>query len=122
MSQVPRQVARRSYSNTTHGLDAEVAPPVRVPTCDHDAWQPTRQACHCCGVQDHIDFRVPDAVWFAVVPPALSTVAVCLRCFDAFAAKLDIAYAHTIERVDFVGDRATITFTVARSIERATQL
>src|SRR5438045_2077340 len=82
----------------------------RVPSCPHDEWQPFRQACHCCGIQDHFDFRVTDEVWAKVIPERFQTAPICLRCFDAFAAERDIAYATELHRLDFVGDRGTFGF------------
>jgi hypothetical protein len=88
------------------GLD----PPSRAATCRHDRREPHRQTCHCCGVQDHIDFRVSDGCWRRVVPARFQTVHICLRCFDAFAAENHEPYAHDLERVDFVGDRGIFEF------------
>ena len=115
-------VRRQRYENTTDDLDLGRAPPVRGPTCNHDVWQPARQSCHCCGVQDHMDFHVPDDIWSAVVPAPLDTVAVCLRCFDSLAAERKIPYAHAIEYLDFFGDRASISFSVDSAVDRDEQL
>jgi hypothetical protein len=85
-------------------------PPTRSEVCPHDRFRPERQSCHCCGIQDHFDFRVSDEIWTAVTPLPLATLPVCLRCFDAFAAQADVAYANALTRVDFVGDRGSFTF------------
>ena len=80
------------------------------PPCPHVVFQPQRQSCHCCGAQDHIDFRVSDRAWAAIIPERLRTANVCLRCFDAFAAETGVAYAKDLTEVCFVGDRGSFTF------------
>lgn len=77
--------------------------------CTHSQHQPERQWCVCCGAQDHLDFRVSDEVWCAVVPDALDGH-VCLRCFDALAAERRIRYAHSLHDVVFVGYRGCFRF------------
>ncbi len=76
-------------------------PPARLPACRHDHHQPFRQACCCCGVQDHIDFRVSDRAWHAVVPEWLDGV----------------PYAKELERVDFVGDRGSFTLVPTSALD-----
>ena len=71
-----------------------------------------RQTCKACGRPDKFDFHVPDEVWAAVVPPELVTRVVCLFCFDEFAKRSGVSYAHHIERLYFAGDRASLIFAV----------
>ena len=68
-------------------------------------------------MQDHIDFRVSDRVWHAVVPEWLDGGHVCLRCFDAFAAEAGVPYAKELERVDFVGDRGSFTLVPTSALD-----
>jgi hypothetical protein len=83
-------------------------PPERSAVCRHDIRGHLRQACCCCGACDHIDYRVTDAAWSAVVPAELTRAHVCLRCFDALAAETGWDYAADLQVVWFVGDRASV--------------
>jgi hypothetical protein len=91
---------------------------MRVPSCAHDLFDPRRQSCHCCGIQDHIDFRVADAIWGAVVPPHLSQLSICLRCFDDLADVGGIAYAKAITEVDFIGNRGSLILVPSSALDR----
>lgn len=84
--------------------------PDRPAICVHDVRGPLRQACCCCGACDHIDYRVTDDAWLAVVPEQLTGAHVCLRCFDAMAAERGVNYADTLTELCFVGDAASFSF------------
>ncbi len=85
-------------------------PPQREAVCTHDVRGPNRRACCCCGVCDHLDFRVTDDAWEAVVPDELAGAHVCLRCFDALAAERGVNYATALTEMHFVGDAACLSF------------
>jgi hypothetical protein len=60
-----------------------------------------RQTCKSCGRPDKFNWKVPDAVWAAVVPPSLRSLVLCLSCFDKFATERDIVYARFLTGVLF---------------------
>ena len=91
-------------------MDGTPVPPGRAAVCAHDVRGHLRQACCCCGVCDHIDFRVTDAAWAAVVPSQFDGAHICLRCFDALAAERGVDYAAALSELYFVGDAACISF------------
>jgi hypothetical protein len=90
--------------------EAAFTPPARPAMCPHDVRGPLRQACCCCGACDHLDFRVTNEAWTAVVPADLDGGHVCLRCFDALAAERGVNYAKALTVMCFVGDAAVLTF------------
>ena len=55
-----------------------------------------RHKCPSCGCEDYWNFRVPDEIWRAAVPDRFQNGAVCLQCFDKFAVKRAIQYAHKL--------------------------
>jgi len=67
-----------------------------------------RQTCKVCGRLDYWNFDVPDEIWNEVVPEAYRNCAVCLGCFDAFAAKRGMKYAGSVKTVHFAGDMAAL--------------
>lgn len=68
-----------------------------------------RQYCKSCGHADRFDFHVSDKMWRAVVPSALHTRAVCLSCFDAFAAAKGIDYRSALNpTMYFAGERIAL--------------
>jgi hypothetical protein len=78
-----------------------------TPAADH------RQTCKACGRPDKFNFHVPDAIWRAVVPPALDGRVVCLSCFDDMAKERDVAYAASLSEIWFAGDKATLGLTAS---------
>ncbi len=75
-----------------------------------------RQTCKVCGRPDKFDFYVPDEVWAAVVPEEFGHLALCLYCFDNFAAGRQVNYATCLSELWFAGDAATFRFAVAAAI------
>jgi hypothetical protein len=77
-----------------------------------------RQRCRACWNADGFDFHVPDAVWEAVVPEALRSTVVCLRCFDDLAAEKGIDYLDQLApALYFAGERVCL---ILRIDQRAT--
>ena len=90
--------------------------PARPAVCVHDVRGSLRQACCCCGACDHLDFRVTDDAWAAVVPTEFGGAHVCLRCFDAMAASRGVDYAASLTEMCFVGDAAVFGFLPSSAI------
>ena len=63
------------------------------------------QVCKACGRVDIIHYHVPDWLWEYIVPEELRGLVVCLRCFDAFAARKRIDYADHLANIGFAGMR-----------------
>lgn len=74
-----------------------------------------RQSCKVCWQPQKLTFLVPDSTWSAVVPEAYRAYAVCLDCFDAFAAARGVAYAAHLSEICFVGDGDSFSLTVERT-------
>jgi len=75
------------------------------------------QRCKACGHRDKFDFRVPDDIWFAVVPVELQDKVVCLACFDDFAAERRVDYATRLSTsLWFAGAAATFEFRVTTAV------
>lgn len=85
-------------------------PPERPAVCAHDVRGHLRQVCCCCGACDHLDFRVTNEAWAAVIPRAMDGAHICLRCFDAMAAERGVSYADSLTELCFVGDAAVFGF------------
>jgi hypothetical protein len=75
------------------------------------------QSCKACGRRDKFDFSVPDEIWAAVVPPKFANLVVCLSCFDDFAQVRGVDYASHMTTLYFVGDRATIRYSVVEAMD-----
>lgn len=71
---------------------------------------PQRQSCKVCGHRDGFDYRVPDDLWAAVVPPEYRHLVVCLNCFDDFAREKGIDYSAAVDALYFAGAVASLTF------------
>ena len=72
-----------------------VALPARRRRAYREARRNGQQFCKPCGrAQDEMDFRVSAATWAVVVPARWQRTAVCLACFDRFAAESDV---HTVK-------------------------
>lgn len=74
------------------------------------------QTCKSCGRRDKFNFHIPDETWAKVVPIELDGKVVCLSCFDDLAVAQGISYADKISEVCFVGDGATIIFSIANAL------
>lgn len=77
-----------------------------------------QQTCKVCGHRDKFDFTVPDEVWALVVPEEYQNRVACLACFDDFAARSNIDYAHSLEVLYFAGQQATFVFRPMVAIDR----
>lgn len=74
-----------------------------------------RQTCKACQCADKFNYHVPDALWRRIVPKEFRTSAICLECFDKFAAEKDIRYADELDAVYFAGDKAAMELKVVDS-------
>jgi len=70
------------------------------------------QVCKACGRVDVVHYQVPNELWVDVVPEELRGLVVCLRCFDAFAARKRIDYADYLANVGFTGMRESFDLRV----------
>jgi hypothetical protein len=77
------------------------------------------QSCKNCGVRDGLNFSVSDSVWKRVVPKRLANRALCLACFDRFAARRGIDYRRNVRNLFFAGRQACFTFRVVSSTRGA---
>jgi hypothetical protein len=72
--------------------------------------------CGACARPDKFVYHVPDDIWERVVPRTLKNRAVCLVCFDDFAAMRRVNYARYLSMpLQFAGDAATFEFEVRRA-------
>lgn len=92
--------------------------PVKWLRVHYQSWKEQRQKCKVCGCRDKFDFTVPEAVWKAVIPPKYQNRVVCLACFDDFAKKNEVDYATSIKTLYFAGNKASIKFKQALTVER----
>ncbi|MBI3894955.1 MAG: hypothetical protein HY313_03400 [Acidobacteria bacterium] len=74
--------------------------------------QACRQTCKVCLREDCFDFHVPDEVWQRIVPHEFQNSAVCLGCFDRFAAERKVDYTPYLALLYFAGDQACFEFKV----------
>jgi len=81
--------------------------------------KPQSQTCKVCGHADKFNFHVPDEVWQAIVPEEYQDRVVCLACFDEFAYRRGVPYAHALRSLYFAGDQATYEFRPAVALDRA---
>ena len=72
----------------------------------------SRQTCKVCQREDYFDFHVPDEIWGVIVPEPFRHFAVCLSCFDRFAAKRNVDYAPWLDLLYFSGDQSSFQFKV----------
>lgn len=72
------------------------------------------QRCKVCWNADGFDFKVPNDVWRAVVPPELVNRVVCLACFDRLASEAGVDYTSHLRRLYFAGVTAGFEFVVYR--------
>lgn len=62
--------------------------PARTLISSMRAWRSGQQMCKACGrPQNEVDYTVSDAAWSAVVPARWRHWALCLACFEEFAAR-----------------------------------
>jgi hypothetical protein len=81
--------------------------------------KPQAQTCKVCGHADKFNFDVPDEIWQVVVPEELQNRVVCLSCFDDFAYRKGVPYAHALRLLCFAGDQATFEFQPVVAVDRA---
>lgn len=75
-----------------------------------------RPICKACGRPEKFDFRVPNEIWRAVVPPPMLTRVICLHCFDDMAYRAGVDYSSSLKRLYFAGDQATFKFMPKRAV------
>lgn len=79
------------------------------------------QRCKICGKRDKLDFKVPDEIWAAIVPPPFQNRVVCLACFDGLASMRGINYAVAIEpEIYFSGEKASFVLRIITREEAPT--
>lgn len=74
-----------------------------------------RQSCKKCGVRDGLNFYVPDRLWARAIPKKYAQSALCLTCFDTFAARRGVEYHRSLRVLYFAGRQACFQFRVVRA-------